>query len=1158
MTPFATFRHLRKRHAVFHTVGVFVITLLVALQPVQADILRGGGAGASHAVTTPGVDPVATAQVVNAGRANASDILVRAADAAHTVQLMQDAARALAVSGPNHLAPTLPDVPNGLVSGGLVVDPGVAANTALWSGANQPTQTTSAGQTTVTVQQTSQQALLSWQTFNIGKNTTLAFDQSAGGANVGQWIAFNMINDPTGNPTQILGSIQAAGQVYVINQNGIIFGGSSQVNTHTLVASSLPINTNLISRGLLNNPDAQFLFSALALPAGTKGPTNGFTPPAVPAGGKLGDVTVQAGAQIEAPTTDASVGGRVVLVGPNVTNNGTISTPDGQTILAAGLQVGFAAHSSSDPSLRGLDVYVGAVVDPASLIPPYAGTTTNNGDIEAPRGDVTMTGKTVVQAGAIDSTTSVSLNGRIDLLARYNAITNTQYDPSKYINIPPFQVQSTGQVEIASGSVTQILPEWDSSATVTGTALALPSQINIQGLTVHMGADSIILAPNATVNVNAGVWQLADSPAQSIFVLSSGQIYLDDGAVINVAGSTDVNVPVTQNLITLQLRAAELANSPLQRDGVLRGQTITVDIRETGTYNGQTWVGTPLADVSGYVSLIQRTVGELTIAGGTVNLNAGGSAVVQNNAQINTSAGWINYTRGVVGTTKVITGGTIIDISQATPNLIYDGIYSAATTQNDLTWNVSTTFYQSTSPAATYYDPGLLHSGDGGQINITAPAMALDGSFLGSTFYGLDQLVNGPAASQFNLNFQAQALINGALSPLSPTPPVVTFQSGTTQNPVAAFSVDANGNPVAALSADRLANVYLAPELLTTSGFGSLTVDNAEGRIVVPVDAALTAGLHGTISLTGANLDIFGVLSAPGGTISLTALKISPQQVAAVHGADDLSVITPYAGRGLLTLGSSAWVTTAGTLTDDRQTAGTVQPQAYALSGGKVLLNAYNANLASGSILDVSGGLHMSGTGVAKFGNAGTLTIQAGHDYQLPYFLGGQFTQFGATLLGYSGAVGGTLSVSAPLVQVGGTALSADALVLQPSFFQQGGFTNFKISGTGESAAVPGQYLPGVSIASGTVIQPVTDSLALAPGTTLGTTIAQPHEYRIRRAWFFWCARQSRCLWAGGAWRNRFGFRRGHQHGPTGECDADCADCRGAGIHHHARRQHHH
>ncbi|MFZ2277322.1 MAG: hypothetical protein WAW39_05955, partial [Prosthecobacter sp.] len=65
MTPFATFRRLRKRHAVSHTAAIFILALLVALQPVQADILRAGGAGASPAVTTPGVDPVATAEAVN-------------------------------------------------------------------------------------------------------------------------------------------------------------------------------------------------------------------------------------------------------------------------------------------------------------------------------------------------------------------------------------------------------------------------------------------------------------------------------------------------------------------------------------------------------------------------------------------------------------------------------------------------------------------------------------------------------------------------------------------------------------------------------------------------------------------------------------------------------------------------------------------------------------------------------------------------------------------------------------------------------------------------------------------------------------------------------------------------------------------------------------
>ncbi len=82
-----------------------------------------------------------------------------------------------------------------------------------------------------------------------------------------------------------------------------------------------------------------------------------------------------------------------MLVGPNVTNAGTISTPDGQTILAAGLQVGIGTHRSDDPSLRGLDVYVGSILDPNPALGEYAGTVTNRGLIDIPRANATLAGK---------------------------------------------------------------------------------------------------------------------------------------------------------------------------------------------------------------------------------------------------------------------------------------------------------------------------------------------------------------------------------------------------------------------------------------------------------------------------------------------------------------------------------------------------------------------------------------------------------------------------------------------------------------------------------------------------------------------------------------------------------------------------------------------
>lgn len=370
---------------------------LLAAQGQAGDLLRGGASfsAAPKSASSIGTTPPAASQE----RQNAIDMLAKTTNALNAVKAMQQAASNLANSAnnlgldPSHPGQQLPNVPNGLGIGGLQ-PAGMAP--AQWQGAAAPVQTTGGGQTVVTIPQTSQQALLNWTTFNIGRNTTLNFDQSAGGSNAGQWIAFNKIVDPSGSPSQILGSIHAQGQVYVINQNGIIFGGASQINVHTLVASSLPINDNLINRGLLNNPDLQFLFSSLPIPLAGDNSTPVFKPPAAPAtpGGRDGDIVVQEGAMLESPTTASHVGGRIALVGPNVTNAGAISTPDGQTVLAAGNQVGFTPHSTNDPTLRGLDVSIGSVDG-------FSGTATNSGLIEADRaGMLRWRGRPSINSGS--------------------------------------------------------------------------------------------------------------------------------------------------------------------------------------------------------------------------------------------------------------------------------------------------------------------------------------------------------------------------------------------------------------------------------------------------------------------------------------------------------------------------------------------------------------------------------------------------------------------------------------------------------------------------------------------------------------------------------------------------------------------------------------
>jgi len=1091
--------------------------LVSGLSADAGDLLRGGRVGANGGApgAASGIGGTTSAST-DAARANARDTLARSTRTLDAIRAMQVAARNAAISGPNNLGrPTapLPDVPNGLVNGGLQVAPAVATDPSKWTGAQQPTQTVAAdGSAQVTVTQTTQQALLNWQTFNVGKQTTLTFDQSAGGENVNQWIAFNKVSDPTGNPTQILGSIKAAGQVYLINQNGVIFGGSSQVNARNLTVSSLPINDNLVSQGLLNNRDAQFLFSGLSVPGGADGTPN-FNPGPPPASGRYGDVTVQAGAILESPAGSGGNGGRIMLVGPNVTNAGTISTESGQAILAAGLQVAAAAHDGSDPSLRGLDVWVGAVGD-------YAGAATNAGLIESLTGSAWLSGRQVNQLGVINSSTSVNLNGRIDLKASYGAVGNPNFDSTTELGSggPMFFNQFTGAVNLGKDSMAQILPDFASGKSVPGTALPERSQVNIEGLAVHFDTNSVLFAPNAEVSVRAGVWPYKDSDgtrtifgtngtvnpgivnyysgANQRFYFNGGQIYVDDTAIISVAGSVDVFVPLAQSILTVQLRGAELADSPLQRNADLRGQDLTVDIRDTGVYNGKYWLGTPLGDVTGLAGLIERNAAQLTAAGGDITLQAGGSVVVAKGATLDVSGGFFQHEGGLVKTSMLVSGGRLVAIKDATPDQVYDGVFTGSSTFVSKKWNVTTTFetplYRGT------VEQSYVEGAAAGKLSITAPGMVLDGELRGLTVQGPRQRSNPAGLSTLALDFSAETTLQLAGNPTinyiktSPTPPAVAFSNtaGGLSSPPFALVGDA---PMA-LPAERLASVNLASSLLDSSGFGALAITNPDGSITVPAGVTLATTPKGSLAFEAANIAIMGNVGAAGGSLSFTTYNQSPTSVTEyniINPSGTVPFPAANAGRGLFTLASGASLSTAALLVDDSvNPVDLTKPEV--LDGGNITINSYQALLAGGATLDVSGGAYVSATRKVSYGIAGNLSVLAGKDPAFAGVIGGSLA-LDSTLAGYSGTTGGTLNIQAGRIQLGGSP-SPGVLTLGADFFRNGGFTRYNLTGIGAAGTAPPvgaveSYLPAIVIAAGSTITPLAESLNAVPDPDRGGAI---------------------------------------------------------------------
>lgn len=150
----------------------------------------------------------------------------------------------------------------------------------------------------MTVSQTSKALIANWESFNIGQQSAVRFDQPGSSA-----VALNRIADS--NPTQILGSLSSNGNIFLVNPSGIVFGNSAQVDVGGLVASSLDIN------------DADFLAGSYRLQTS----------------GAAGSI-LNSGS-INAP------GGVVALIAPQVTNDatGSITTPLGSTALAAGSQV---------------------------------------------------------------------------------------------------------------------------------------------------------------------------------------------------------------------------------------------------------------------------------------------------------------------------------------------------------------------------------------------------------------------------------------------------------------------------------------------------------------------------------------------------------------------------------------------------------------------------------------------------------------------------------------------------------------------------------------------------------------------------------------------------------------------------------------------------
>lgn len=891
----------------------------------------------------------------------------------------------------------------------------------------------SAGQATavqagskLTVTQASNAATLNWQSFNISADGAVQFVQPSATA-----VALNQIFDA--NASQILGALSANGRIFLINQNGIIFGGGAQVNVGGLVASTLAINPTAVSGGLIA--------------AGSNGQP-AFEPFS---SGSSGAVTIQPGA-----TLLTSQGGQILVFAPQITNQGSISTPGGQTMLAAGNDIYLA--SSADPNLRGLLVEVsgpGTVTNGSSANGTVTTPSQLLGQISAADGNVTLAAMAVNQQGRISASTSINENGSIYLQAGQGSITQSGATGVS----GTLQAGTGGQLLLGAQSDTEVTLDSTDASTTVDSVPQLKSTIDLSGDNIQMQSGALARATSGVINVAAAQNASEPDSAQS----DGSRFYMAPGAELDVSGAS-ITLPVSSNVIAVQLRGTELADSPLQQNGPLRGQTVYVDIRQ----------GTPLADISGEIAAIGYNVVERNLAGGSINLDSRGDVILAPDSTLDVAGGQTVYTGGYLNTTNLVTtAGQIVNIADADPNVLYAGIANT-TTVADSKWGTSSSY--TVTPGS--YSPGYVQGADAGTLSISAPQFVFDSAVNAATVAGLYQRDPDTAVAAGSLYRPYDQLPDPATliigSPGAAGSDFAVADVTLAPQLVLPTLVNADGSAFDPLT-DALPASYtssvLRPQLLGSQGFGNVEI-YANGNITIPLGSDVTLPAGGSFAAYAADIDIEASITAHGGNITASSESTFNGQPSGPFG---------------LTIGPQAQLITSGEwINDSPLLYPTGNSAPLFINGGSVSLAASSSTqsyspglqLEAGSLIDVSGGAYVNSTGGLTAGSGGSISIVSATNGALAAPSDAPRLALDGSLRGYALYQGGSLSLSDASVCIAVSDCSGgdlSTLWVSPAQLSAGGFGSYALTAT----------QGGLTVAPGTQITLQQQNLALPSGYSL-------------------------------------------------------------------------
>ncbi|WP_346309133.1 YDG domain-containing protein, partial [Limnohabitans sp.] len=332
------------------------------------------------------------------------------------------------------------------------------------------------------INQSTDRAAINWQTFNVGKDAQVQFQQPSTAS-----VTLNRVM--SADPSQIFGRITANGQVILTNPAGVYFGKDARVDVGGLVATTHGMS------------DADFM-----------------------AGKNRHERKGATGSVVNEGEIKAALGGYIALLAPEVRNQGAVIAQMGTVALAAGEAVDLHFDSSNRlTSIR---------VEPSQI----AALVENKHAVQAPGGLVIISaqsmdrlvGGVVKNSGRIEAHGLQQQGGRIILSASHRVDNSGTISANAMAGSTAENSGPAGKIEISA-------PEVTNSGTISATGASSANTTTSE----HSAGSVLVQATNFTQTASGSIDLSAPTQGGSLNIQATGNVDLQGS--VNAQATQDRN-----------------------------------------------------------------------------------------------------------------------------------------------------------------------------------------------------------------------------------------------------------------------------------------------------------------------------------------------------------------------------------------------------------------------------------------------------------------------------------------------------------------------------------------------------------------------------------------------------------------------------------------